>query len=147
MIWEFKRRLSIVSFRNKILIYKLYSKWKKESPYHGADLTSGDIETKELEVKGNENDFFFFFYFGFNEYITHIKIMTKLWRGRWFWKDIKSDNKLLFFSGYFSPKGVRSIRMNYMNYISSKIYVYYRIIEFPRLRYILKKWWKDWNDL
>ena len=81
MIWEFKRRLSIVSFRNKILIYKSYSKWKKESPYHGADLTSADIETKELQVKGNDSDFFNKIYIGFNEYITHNKNMNKTVKG------------------------------------------------------------------
>lgn len=129
---------------------------KKESPYHGAELTSGDIETKELEIKGNDNDYFNKIYIGFDEYITHIKIMTKKMRVLELGEEVDdfekilkinmSDNMLLFFSGYFSPKGVRSIRINY---ISRKNYVYYRIIEFLRLRHILKndekieKFYKD----
>ena len=129
-----------------MLVYKLFNKWKKRITLPWSRFNKWrDIETKELEIKGNDNDYFNKIFIGFDEFITHFKIVTKKMKVLEFGEEIDdfekiltinmSDNMILFFSGYFSPKGVRSIRINY---ISRKNYIYYRIIEFLRLRHILK---------
>ena len=116
---------------------------RKESEYHGCELKSDNIESKELEVYNN--DYFTKINIGFSSFITHFKISTK--KGNFIeFGNLKdpiekilgvnlSDNMILFFSGYSSKKGIRAIRIKY---ISRNNYVYYRIFEILRLRHILK---------
>ncbi len=116
---------------------------RKESEYHGCEISSDNIESKELEV--HDNDYFTKVNFGFSGHITHFKITTK--KGNYiefgYNKDPiekiigvnLSDNMILFFSGYSSKKGIRSIRIKYISRIK---YIYYRIFEILRLRHILK---------
>ena len=42
---------------------------------------------------------------------------------------------IVFFAGYYSSKGIRAIRIKYIN---RKDFFYYRILEILRLRHILK---------
>ena len=126
----------------------------KESDYHGCELKTGDIESKELEVKNN--DYFTKMNIGYNYYITHFKITTKNNEFIEFGEIDKEyekilsmnmeDNMILFFSGYFSSKGLRAIKIKY---ISRIYFVFYRILEILKIRYIfkkdekMKKYWLD----
>ena len=117
---------------------------EKESQYHGCELNSDNIESKEIEV--NNNDYFTKINIGYNDFITHFKITTK--NGKFIeFGEIEEDfekiigmnlnnNMILFFSGYFSPKGIRAIRIKYIN---RKNFIYYRIFDILGLRYIFKK--------
>ena len=116
---------------------------KKESEYHGCELKYDNIESKELEV--NENDYFAKINIGFDYYLTHFKISTKKGYFLEFGKIIDDyekiiginleDNMIAFFSGYYSSKGIRAIRIKY---ISRKTYAYYRIFDLLKFRTYLK---------
>ena len=116
---------------------------KKESEYHGSELKSDNIESKELEIK--DNDYFNKINFGFDSFITHFKISTKKGKYIEFGEIIDDsekilrinmeDNMIVFFSGYFSSLGIRAIRIKYIN---RKDFIYYRIVEILRLKHIMK---------
>lgn len=116
---------------------------KKESDYHGCELLSDNIESKELEINGN--DYFTKINIGFSYYITHFRITTKSGKFIEFGSEKDeiekiiginlNDNMILFFSGYTSKKGIRSIRVKYISRIN---YIFYRIFDILRLRHILK---------
>ena len=117
---------------------------KKESEYHGCELKKDNIESKELEIKGN--DYFTKINFGIPYYIIHFKISTK--NGHYIeFGEIKEeyekkielnpdDNIISFFSGYTSRLGVRALKINYISRVN---FVFYRIIDILRLRHFLKK--------
>ena len=117
---------------------------EKESDYHGCELKQTDIETNELEVK--DKDYFTKIDIGYDFYITHFKISTKNQKFIEFGEIEKEyekiismnmeDNMILFFTGYFNSKGLRAIKIKY---ISRLYFVFYRILDILKLRYILKK--------
>ena len=117
---------------------------KKDSDYHGCELTSEDINTQELEVQ--DNDYFNKINIGYDSYlINHFKIITKKGKFIEFGKieeenekiiDLNADdNMVVFFSGTYNKWGIRSLKIRY---ISRKDYVFYRIYEFLLLRTALK---------
>ena len=117
---------------------------KRESEYHGCELKSEDIESKELEI--TDKDYFSKINICFQFYITYFKISTKNGEFLEFGEFDKhnekiigmnlEDNMILFFSGYYSSIGIRAIKMKY---IDRKDFIFYRIFELLRLRNIFKK--------
>lgn len=115
----------------------------KESEYHGCELKYDNIESKELEV--NDKDYFTKIYIGFDFYITHLKISTKKGFVLEFGEIIDDyekkiginmeDNMIAFFSGYYSSKGIRALRIKYLD---RKTYAYYRIFSLLKFRTFLK---------
>jgi hypothetical protein len=124
----------------------LLTKIKKETEYHGCELKSDDVESKELEININDGDYFNKINIGYDYYITHFKITTKLGKCIDFGEIDDNyekkigmnleDNMVLFFSGYYSSKGIRAIQIKY---IKRKDFVFYRIFDFLKIRRILQK--------
>ena len=118
---------------------------KKDSDYVGCELKSDDIGTEELEVQ--DNDYFNKINIGYDSYlINHFKITTKKGKFIEFGKieeenekkiDLNNeDNMIMFFSGAYNTRGIRSLKIRYIN---RKDYVCFRIYEFLLLRTVLKK--------
>ena len=118
----------------------------KTSEQHCGELTSNDIETKELELK--ENDYFTKFNIGFDTYLTHLKFTTK--NGEYiefgevkpdFEKtvilndDIKGPYMLQMFTGYINNCGLRALGVSF---ISKKDFILVSLMGVFRLRHILK---------
>lgn len=126
----------------------LMTNLNKETEYHGCVLSDNnkEIESKELEINLNEYDYFNKINIGYDYYITHFKITTK--KGKYlefgeiddnYEKKLEmnsKDNMILFFMGYFSSKGIRAIRIKYIKRLH---FVFYRIFDILKIRYILKR--------
>ena len=134
---------------------------KIKSNFHGGDLSSSDIQVKEIEL--SEGDYFTNFYIAFDEDIYHIKIVTKNQKFIEFGstenkesdKKIKiNDNKnnylLQCFNGYYNENKVSALGCKY---ISKSDYVFIHLIEILRVRHLFKRnksekaKWSDKNNL
>ena len=128
----------------------------KTSDKHCGDLTSNDIETKEIELK--ENDYFTKFNIGFDTYLTHLKFTTK--SGEYIevgevktdfektvtLNDSKEPQMLQIFTGYYNNCGLRALGVSY---ISKKDFILVNLMGIFRFRHIMKinKEEKDkWNS-
>ena len=121
----------------------------KTSEQHCGELTSDDIEIKELEL--GLNDYFTNFHIGFDtfdSFITHLKFTTK--KGKFiefgeikkeFEKTVilnerKEPQTLSLFSGYINNCGLTALGVVY---ISKKNFILVNFLGIFRLRHMMKK--------
>ena len=129
--------------------YQNYVTGKKiESEYHGCQLTTENIEIKELEV--TQGDYFSKLNIGFDTYITHIKFTTK--NGKYIefgevneetekkLKVNQENNVIQFLTGYQSNDGVRALGTVF---VKINDFLAMRRIVFLILKYKLKREYRD----
>ena len=117
---------------------------KTTTEQHCGDLSSDDIETKELELK--ENDYFTKMNLDFDFSVTHLKFTTKNGEVLEFGKekeetkrtvelnDVK-DAMIHSFTGYYNSYGLRALGCRY---IQKKDFILIHLMGVLRLRHIFK---------
>lgn len=118
---------------------------QKESEQHCGELSSNDIEVKELELK--EGDYFSKFNIGFDLTINHLKFTTK--KGEFiefgevkeeFEKTVllnetKEPNMIQCFTGYYNSVGLRALGCSF---ISKKDFIFINLMGVLRFRHVIK---------
>lgn len=118
---------------------------KKTSEQHCGDLSSNDIETKEIELK--EGDYFTKFNIGFDITINHLKFTTKKGEVLEFgqvkeeyektipFNEEKNPHMIQCFVGYYNSSGLRALGCRH---ISKKDFVFINLMGILRFRHVLK---------
>jgi hypothetical protein len=132
---------------------------KTTTEQHCGDITTDDIEVKELELK--ENDYFNKFYIDFDTAVTHLKFMTKNGESIELGKEKEEtkrtvefnetdDTMIHSFIGYFNTYGLRALGCKF---IVKKDFILINLMGILRLRHVFKinekekEKWENQNEL